>query len=162
MHSPILAPVVALVAAVLARRHGVAVARRPLFVAGLGGVGALEAHGLTDQVVTTNVGTGMRASVLIHLPSLVLTKQIGRVLVDPKNPNIVFVAALGNAYSSSPDRGVYRSRDGGATWQKVLFKNDDVGAIDLNFDPANSQIVYATLWNVRRPPGRRRRPPSRR
>lgn len=80
------------------------------------------------------------------------TKQIGRVLVDPKNPNVVFVAALGNAYASSPDRGVYRSRDGGATWQKVLFKNDDVGAIDLNFDPTNSQIVYATLWNVRRPP----------
>ncbi|MFN2578425.1 MAG: WD40/YVTN/BNR-like repeat-containing protein [Pyrinomonadaceae bacterium] len=80
------------------------------------------------------------------------TKQIGRVLVDPKNPNTVFVAALGNAYASSPDRGVYRSRDGGATWQKVLFKNDDVGAIDLNFDPANSQIVYATLWSVRRPP----------
>ncbi|HEY0348447.1 MAG TPA: hypothetical protein VGC60_09875, partial [Pyrinomonadaceae bacterium] len=80
------------------------------------------------------------------------TKQIGRVLVDPKNPNIVFVAALGNAYASSPDRGVYRSRDGGATWQKVLFKNDDVGAIDLNFDPTNSQVVYATLWNVRRPP----------
>src|SRR6266481_5407603 len=79
-------------------------------------------------------------------------KQIGRVLVDPKNPNTVFVAALGNAYASSPDRGVYRSRDGGATWQKVLFKNDDVGAIDLNFDPTNSQIVYATLWNVRRPP----------
>jgi photosystem II stability/assembly factor-like uncharacterized protein len=80
------------------------------------------------------------------------TKQIGRVLVDPKNPNIVFVAALGNAYASSSDRGVYRSRDGGATWQKVLFKNDDVGAIDLNFDPTNSQIVYATMWNVRRPP----------
>jgi photosystem II stability/assembly factor-like uncharacterized protein len=80
------------------------------------------------------------------------TKQIGRVLVDPKNPNVVFVAVLGNAYGSSPDRGVYRSRDGGATWQKVLFKNDDVGAIDLNFDPMNSQTVYATMWNVRRPP----------
>jgi photosystem II stability/assembly factor-like uncharacterized protein len=80
------------------------------------------------------------------------TRQIGRIIVDPKNPNIVFVAALGHAYGSSPDRGVYRSRDGGATWQKVLFKNDDVGAIDLAFDPTNSQIVYATLWNVRRPP----------
>ena len=80
------------------------------------------------------------------------TRQIGRIIVDPKNPNIVFVAALGHAYGSNPDRGVYRSRDGGATWQKVLFKNDDVGAIDLNFDPANSQIVYAALWNVRRPP----------
>jgi photosystem II stability/assembly factor-like uncharacterized protein len=80
------------------------------------------------------------------------SKQIGRVLVDPKNPNIVFVAVLGNAYQSSPDRGVYASKDGGATWQKVLFKNDEVGAIDLNFDPGNSQIIYATMWNVRRPP----------
>jgi len=80
------------------------------------------------------------------------TKQIGRILVDPKNPNVVFVAALGHVYGSHPDRGVYRSRDGGASWQRVLFKNDDVGAIDLNFDPTNSQIVYATLWNVRRPP----------
>jgi photosystem II stability/assembly factor-like uncharacterized protein len=80
------------------------------------------------------------------------TKQIGRIIVDPKNPNAVFVAALGNAYMSNPDRGVYRSRDGGATWQKVLFKNDDLGAIDLSFDPVDSKIVYATLWNVRRPP----------
>src|SRR5882724_365685 len=80
------------------------------------------------------------------------TKQIGRIIVDPRNPNVVFVAALGHAYAANPDRGVYRSRDGGATWQKVLFKNDDVGAIDLAFDPTNSQIVYATLWNVRRPP----------
>lgn len=80
------------------------------------------------------------------------TRQIGRIIVDPKNPNIVFVAALGHAYGPNPDRGVYRSRDGGATWQKVLFKNEDVGAIDLNFDPTNSQIVYAALWNVRRPP----------
>lgn len=80
------------------------------------------------------------------------TKQIARIIVDPKNPNVVYVAALGLAYGSSPDRGVYRSRDGGATWQKVLFKNDDIGAIDLSFDPINSQIVYATLWNVRRPP----------
>ncbi|HYK21378.1 MAG TPA: hypothetical protein VEV42_11630 [Pyrinomonadaceae bacterium] len=80
------------------------------------------------------------------------TKQIGRIIVDPKNPNTVFVAALGLAYGSSPDRGVYRSHDGGVTWQKVLFKNEDVGAIDLAFDPNDSGTVYATLWNVRRPP----------
>ena len=80
------------------------------------------------------------------------TKQIGRIIVDPKNPETVFVAALGNAYASNPDRGVYRSRDGGVTWQKVLFKNDDLGAIDLAFDPVDANIVYATLWNVRRPP----------
>ena len=80
------------------------------------------------------------------------TKQIGRIVIDPKNPNTVFLAALGNVYAPNPDRGVYRSRDGGATWQKVLFKNNDVGAIDLAFDPTDSKIVYATLWNVRRPP----------
>jgi len=80
------------------------------------------------------------------------TKQIGRIIVDPKNPNTVFVAALGNAYGPNPDRGVYRSRDGGATWQKILFKSEDVGAIDLAFDPTDSQTIYATLWNVRRPP----------
>ncbi|MGH9765316.1 MAG: WD40/YVTN/BNR-like repeat-containing protein, partial [Blastocatellia bacterium] len=80
------------------------------------------------------------------------TRQIGRVIVDPKNPNIVFVAALGHAYGANPDRGVYRSRDGGATWQKVLFKNDNVGAIDIAFDPINTRTVYASLWNTRRPP----------
>jgi photosystem II stability/assembly factor-like uncharacterized protein len=80
------------------------------------------------------------------------TRQIGRVIVDPKNANVVFVAALGHAYGANPERGVYRTRDGGATWQKILFKSDDVGAIDLQFDPTNSQIVYATLWNTRRPP----------
>ncbi len=80
------------------------------------------------------------------------TRQIGRIAIDPKNPNIVFVAALGHVYGSNPDRGVFRSKDGGATWQKVLFKNDNVGAIDVTFDPVNSNIVYATLWNTRRPP----------
>ena len=80
------------------------------------------------------------------------TKQIGRIIVDPKNPNTVFLAALGNVYAPNTDRGVYRSRDGGTTWEKVLFKNDDLGAIDLAFDPVDSKIVYATLWNVRRPP----------
>ena len=80
------------------------------------------------------------------------TRQIGRVLVDPQNPDVVFVAALGHVYGANPDRGVYRTRDGGATWQKVLFKGNDVGAIDLNFDPTTSQTIYASLWNTRRPP----------
>jgi photosystem II stability/assembly factor-like uncharacterized protein len=80
------------------------------------------------------------------------TRQIGRVLVDPRNPDVVFVAALGHVYGANPDRGVYRTSDGGATWQKVLFKSNDVGAIDLNFDPTTSQTIYAVLWNTRRPP----------
>ncbi len=80
------------------------------------------------------------------------TRQIGRVLVDPKNPEVVFVAAQGHAYGPSPDRGVYRSKDGGATWQKVLYKNESVGAIDLAIDPMDSRTVYAALWATRRPP----------
>jgi len=80
------------------------------------------------------------------------TKQIGRIIVDPKNSNLVYVAALGSAYGPNSSRGVYRSHDGGLNWEKVLFKGNDVGAIDLNFDPTNSQIIYAGLWNVRRPP----------
>ena len=80
------------------------------------------------------------------------TRQIGRVIVDPRDPNLVFVAALGHAYAPNPDRGVFRSTDGGATWQKVLFKGDTVGAIDITFDPSNSKTIYAGLWAVRRPP----------
>lgn len=80
------------------------------------------------------------------------TRQIGRVIVDPKNPNIVFVAALGHIYGPNPDRGIYRTRDGGATWEKVLFKNENVGAADVAFDPQNSQVIYASLWATRRTP----------
>src|SRR5258706_910709 len=80
------------------------------------------------------------------------TRQIGRVIIDPRNPDVVFVAALGHVYGANPDRGAYRSRDGGATWQKVLFKSNDVGAIDLTFDPTTTETLYAALWNTRRPP----------
>ncbi|HEX7296981.1 MAG TPA: hypothetical protein VF251_14600 [Pyrinomonadaceae bacterium] len=80
------------------------------------------------------------------------TRQIGRILVHPTKPDTVFVAALGHVYGPDPNRGVYRSSDGGGTWQKVLFKDNDVGAIDLAFDPTNPQIIYAAMWNVRRPP----------
>ncbi len=80
------------------------------------------------------------------------TRQIGRVIVHPTNPDVVFVAALGHVYGANPDRGVFRSRDGGATWQKALFKSNDVGAIDLAFDPVDPQTIYASLWNTRRPP----------
>jgi photosystem II stability/assembly factor-like uncharacterized protein len=78
------------------------------------------------------------------------TRHIGRVLVDPKNPDIVFVAALGHAFGPNEERGVFRSTDGGKTWQKVLYKDDKTGAIDLAFDPTNSRIVYASLWQVYR------------
>ncbi len=80
------------------------------------------------------------------------TRQIGRVIVNPRDPNTVFVAALGHVYGPHADRGVYRSTDGGATWQKILYKGDSVGAIDVAFDPSNPQTIYAAMWAVRRPP----------
>jgi len=112
--------------------------------------------GEADMRSQISYGNGMYKSTdagktWLHL-GLDGTRQIGRVLVDPRNPNIVFVAALGHAYGANPERGVYRSRDGGATWEKVLFKSEEVGAIDLAIDPQNSRVVYATLWNTRRPP----------
>jgi len=80
------------------------------------------------------------------------SRQIGRILVDPRDPNVVLVAALGHGFGPNAERGVYRSTDGGASWKQVLAKNDDTGAIDLCFEPGNPQIVYASLWQARRPP----------
>lgn len=80
------------------------------------------------------------------------TQHIGKIAVDPRNPDIVFVAAIGHLYAPNPDRGVFRSTNGGHTWTKVLFKNNDVGAIDVVIDPNDSKVVYAGLWNTRRPP----------
>jgi len=80
------------------------------------------------------------------------SRHIGSILVDPRDANIVLVAALGHAFGPNPERGVYRSSDGGATWTKVLGKDDNTGAIALCADSANPLIVYAALWQTRRPP----------
>ena len=88
------------------------------------------------------------------------TRQISRVVVDPANPNRVYVAALGHIYDANPERGVYRSTDGGATWTKVLFKTGDVGAADLAIDPQNPRVLYASLWATRRPPWAVYAPPN--
>ncbi|MGA9803363.1 MAG: glycoside hydrolase [Terriglobales bacterium] len=79
-------------------------------------------------------------------------QQIGSILVDPKDANRVFVAALGHPYGPNAERGVFRSLDGGQTWQKVLYKDENVGAIDLVFDPRNSHVIFADMWASRRPP----------
>ncbi len=80
------------------------------------------------------------------------TQHIGRIAVDPKNPEIVFVAAIGHLYAPSAERGVFKSTDGGKSWKKVLFKDENTGAVEVVIDPTNSSVIYAGLWNTRRPP----------
>ena len=86
-----------------------------------------------------------------HL-GLAETQHIGKIAVDPKNPDVVFVAAIGHLYAANPDRGLFRSRDGGRTWQKVLYMDENVGAVEVVIDPTDARVVYAGLWNTRRPP----------
>jgi len=80
------------------------------------------------------------------------TKQIGKIRIHPKDPDLVYVAALGHAFGPSHERGVFRSRDGGATWKNVLFVNDSTGAVDLAMDPKNPRILYAAFWQAERTP----------
>lgn len=80
------------------------------------------------------------------------TRHIPRIAIHPTNPDIVYAAALGNIYKSTQDRGVYKSTDGGKTWNKILFANKDAGAVDLILDPNNPRILYASTWNARRTP----------
>ncbi len=85
-------------------------------------------------------------------PGLRDGQQIPAIIVDPRDPNRLFVAVMGHPYGPNAERGVFRSTDGGATFQKVLFKNDRTGACDLAFDPRNPQIVYAVLWEAQQGP----------
>ena len=83
------------------------------------------------------------------------SQHIGRIVVDPANPERVYVAVLGHAYDANAERGVYRSTDGGKQWKKVLMNVADptnIGAIDLAMDPKNPRVLYASLWATRRPP----------
>ncbi|WP_341632710.1 VPS10 domain-containing protein [Sphingomonas agri] len=80
------------------------------------------------------------------------TQQIGKILVDPRNPNVILVAALGHPYGPNEERGIFRSTDGGAHWTKTLYRDADTGAIDMAFEPGNPSVVYAALWQTRRPP----------
>lgn len=83
---------------------------------------------------------------------LIETGQISKIVIHPENPSIVLVAVLGNVFGPSPQRGVYRSNDGGKSWQKVLYISDRTGAIDLVMDPKNSRTLYAGMWTVQRKP----------
>ncbi len=140
----------------------------PIFdAAGVGSIGALAVAPSNPRIIY--VGTGeadMRSDIAqgigmfrsddagAHWRAIGLfdTQQIGKIVVDPRNPDVVLVAALGHPYGPNAERGVFRSTDGGKSWTKTLFRNADTGAIDLVFRPGNPDVVYAALWQTRRPP----------
>lgn len=83
---------------------------------------------------------------------LAQTMQIGRIRIHPRNPDLVYVAALGHVYGPNKERGVFRSKNGGKTWEKILFRSVKAGAIDLALDPFNPRVLYAALWEAYRTP----------
>jgi photosystem II stability/assembly factor-like uncharacterized protein len=80
------------------------------------------------------------------------THAIGRLIVNPKNPDVALVAALGHPFGENEERGIFRTRDGGKTWDKVLYQDAKTGGIDIAFDPSNSNILFAALWQAKRTP----------
>ena len=80
------------------------------------------------------------------------SRHVSRLAIHPNEHNTVYAAVMGNIYKPTPDRGVYKSMDGGKTWRKVLFANEHAGAVDLKMDPTNPRILYASTWRVQRTP----------
>ena len=134
---------------------------------GTGSVGAVEVAPSDPNVVYAGMGEGCIRGNVSHGDGVYQsldggatwknvglrdTRQIGRVRIHPRDPNLVYVAALGHTFGPNHERGVFRSRDGGASWQSVLFVNDSTGAIDLVLDPHNARVLYATTWQVHRTP----------
>jgi photosystem II stability/assembly factor-like uncharacterized protein len=114
--------------------------------------------GMGESTIRGNVSLGdgvykstNKGQTWTHL-GLENTYNIAKVRIHPQNPDLVYVAALGHAYGPNPERGVYRSSDGGKSWQHILFRSDKAGAIDLTMDPNNPRILYATFWETQRLP----------
>ncbi len=116
--------------------------------------------GMGEETVRGNVSSGdgvyksMDAGKTWKNIGLGDTQQIARIRVNPKDPNIVYVAALGHLWGSNEQRGIFRSKDGGKTWEKILYRNAETGASDLILDPTNPNTLYASFWQIRRKPYR--------
>ncbi len=130
-------------------------------------IGSISVAPSNSKIIYVGTGSdGMRSNVIAgkgvyksldagktwkHI-GLKATGQIGAVEVHPTNPNIAYVAAIGNAFAPNEERGLYRTKDGGATWDKVLFISDTVGVVDMEFAPDNPNTIYASLWRGERKP----------
>ena len=126
-------------------------------------VGALAVSESDPNIVWAGTGeTFIRANVSIGIGvfkstdagetwqhmGLDATARIGRIIIHPTNPDIVYAASLGHAYSPQPERGVYRTMDGGETWEKILFVDEETGASDMVMDPNNPRILFAGMWQL--------------
>ena len=136
-------------------------------VLGVGSIGAISVAGSDPNVVYVGTGSacprgnisngdGMYRSTDAgktwkHI-GLDAAGQIGSVEVHPNNPDLVYVAAVGNLFGPNEERGIFRSRDGGTTWEKVLFLSDKTGFVDLAMDATNPRIIYAAAWRAERKP----------
>src|ERR1700687_3276713 len=130
-----------------------------------GSVGALAVAPSNPSIIYVGSGEGLQRPDLAsgdgiykspdagktwtHLQNLRDAQQITAILVDPKDPNRVFVAAEGHPYGPNAERGVFRSTDGGQSFQKVLYKDENTGAADLALDPTNPQTIFAAVWTAR-------------
>ena len=132
-----------------------------------GSIGAIDVADSNPNVVYVGTGSeAIRSNVILgqgvyrsadagrtwQFTGLKEVGQIGQLKVHPKNPDIVYVAAQGNPFAWGPDRGVYRTRDGGKTWQKVLFINDQTGAVSIAINWSNPNEIYAAAWRTQRKP----------
>ena len=132
-----------------------------------GSVGAIAVAGSDPNVVYVGMGEACLRANISHGDGvykstdagktwthvgLADTQQIGRVRVHPSDPNLVYVAAVGHPYGPNAERGVFRSKDGGKSWQKILYVNDKTGAVDIDMDTRDPRVVYATTWQVLRTP----------
>jgi photosystem II stability/assembly factor-like uncharacterized protein len=141
---------------------------KPIFDSiGIASVGAIAVAPSNPQIIYAGTGEAdMRSDISYgngmyrstdggktwtHI-GLVDSRQIARILVDPRDPEKLFVAALGHAYGPNSERGVFYSKDGGKKWQRVLFHDENTGAIDLAFEPGNPKTIFAALLQTRRPP----------
>src|SRR6056297_3342327 len=106
-----------------------------------------EANIFRSSMAGTGIYKSIDAGKTWEHMGLNATNTVGRIIVHPENPDIVYVAASGNEWTTNPQRGVYKTTDGGASWEKIFYINPRIGAIDLVMDPEDPQILYASMWH---------------
>jgi photosystem II stability/assembly factor-like uncharacterized protein len=106
----------------------------------------------TDMIPGDGVFKSTDAGKSWHYMGLSDTHTISNIVVDPKNPDVVYASSMGHVFKPDPERGVFKSTDGGKTWNKILFVNDETGAINLVMQPQNPEILYAAMWQAVRTP----------